>query len=677
MDLLRTRSARLAPLATIGRSHLFMVAVAIVCGLGGGYGAVALRWLIGLVQREFFGPGPHILAIVEGLPWQWRLAAPALGGLLVGPLIHFVAREAKGHGVPEVMESMVMHGGVIRPRVVVVKAVASAITIGSGGSVGREGPIVQIGSALGSTMGQVLGMSTRHVRTLVGCGAAAGIAAAFNAPIAGALFAVEILLGDFGVPQFSPIVISSVVATVVSRHFLGDFPAFDVPQYRLAGPFELVPYMIVGLVSGLVAVAFIRTLYGAEELFERMPAPEWIKPALGGAAVGAMGIWLPYVYGVGYDSINAALAGRLPAALLAGLVAAKMVATSITLASGGSGGVFAPSLFLGAMTGGFLGTFVHQLLPTYTASSGAYALVTMGAVVGAATHAPITAIIIIFELTGDYRIIAPLMAACVISTLVSTLLQRDSIYTLKLRLRGIDPFKEEDPNPLKALFVREIIDRAPEVIPADLPFMNVLELVVRSRHQEFFVVDEAGTLLGSVALSELRKLIFEEEALKHVVVAADLLVPARWRLHEDDHLDLAMQFFSRADVAELPVIEPRDKHLIGTVHLQDVLSARNQELLRRDLAGNVSTTVSLVGRLRQVEIGDGYVVQEIPAPHSFVGRTLRELDVRARHGVQVLFVRSHADGATLRVASPDERIAAEDALIVAGSRRAADALGFL
>jgi CIC family chloride channel protein len=677
MNLLRTRFAPLAPLATIGRSHLFMVAVAIVCGLGGGYGAVALRWLIGLVQREFFGPGPHILVIVEGLPWQWRLAAPALGGLLVGPLIHFVAREAKGHGVPEVMESMVMRGGVIRPRVVVVKAVASAITIGSGGSVGREGPIVQIGSALGSTIGQVLGMSTRHVRTLVGCGAAAGIAAAFNAPIAGALFAVEILLGDFGVPQFSPIVISSVVATVVSRHFLGDFPAFDVPQYRLAGPFELVPYMLVGLVSGLVAVAFIRTLYGAEELFERLAAPEWLKPAIGGAAVGAMGIWLPYVYGVGYDSINAALAGTLPAALLAGLVVAKMLATSITLASGGSGGVFAPSLFLGAMTGGFLGTFVHQLLPAYTASSGAYALVTMGAVVGAATHAPITAIIMIFELTGDYRIIAPLMTACVISTLVSTLLQRDSIYTLKLRLRGIDPFKEEDPNPLKALFVREIVDRAPEVIRADLPFMNVLELVVRSRHQEFFVVDEEGALLGSVALSELRKLIFEEEALKHVVVAADLLVPARWRLHEDDHLDLAMQFFSRADVAELPVIDPRDKHLIGTVHLQDVITARNQELLRRDLAGNVSTTVSLVGRLRQVEIGDGYVVQEIPAPRSFVGRTLRELDVRARHGVQVLFLRSRADGAGLRVPTPDETIGPEDALIVAGPRTAADALGFL
>jgi CIC family chloride channel protein len=662
---------------TVGRSHLFMVTVAVLCGLGGGYGAVALRWLIAFIQSCFFGPGTHVLEIVEHVPWQWRLAAPAVGGLLVAPLVS-IAREARGHGVPEVMESMIARGGVIRPRIVVVKAVASAISIGSGGSVGREGPIVQIGSALGSTVGQMLGVSTRQIRTLVGCGAAAGIAAAFNAPIAGALFAVEILLGDFGVPQFSPIVISSVVATVVSRHFLGDFPAFSVPRYQLAGPFELVPYMLVGLVAGLVALAFIGILYGAEAFFERLRVPEPAKPAIGGLLVGGIGIWLPQVYGVGYDSINAALAGNISVWLLAILIVAKLAATSITLGSGGSGGVFAPSLFLGAMTGGFLGTFIHQWFPAATGSSGAYALVTMGAVVGAATHAPITAIIIIFELTGDYRIIPPLMASCVISTLVATLLRRDSIYTLKLRTRGLDPFKEEDPNVLAQLWVRDIIDRAPETIPASLPFIKVLELIVRTRHEELFVLDAEGHLLGGVSLPEIRHILFDLDALRQVAVAADLVEPARWRLHEDDNLDVAMRLFSLADAHELPVVDAEGRTLVGTVHLTDIMTARDKELLRRDLAGSMMSTVSLVGRVRQVEIGDGYVVQEIPSPRSFVGHTLRELDVRARHGVQVIFVKRLEDDHTrLVVPEPDDGIVKGDTLIVAGPRDAADALAYV
>jgi CIC family chloride channel protein len=663
---------------SIGRSHLFMVVIAIVCGLGGGLGAVALRALILGVQELFFGRGADPLTLIEATPWHWRLLAPAIGGIFVGPLVYFGAREAKGHGVPEVMESILLRGGAIRPRVVVVKALASAVTIGSGGSVGREGPIVQIGSALGSTIGQVLRLSAPQLRTLVGCGAAAGIAAAFNAPIAGALFAVEILLGDFDVPQFSPIVISSVVATVVSRHFLGDFPAFVVPPYKLVSPFELLPYTVLGVIAGLVAVAFIVVLYRAEAFFDELRIPEYVKAPLGGLAVGVIGIAFPQVFGVGYGTINAALTGSVSAALLAVLLITKMLATSVTLASGGSGGVFAPSLFLGAMTGGFIGTLVHALFPTLTASSGAYALVAMGAVVGAATHAPITAIIIIFELTGDYRIIPPLMAACVVSTLVATWLRRDSIYTLKLRLRGLDPFKEEDPNVLRTLHVRDIIDRSPEVIEAAAPFQSLLDLLVRSRHLEFFVVDEHKRLLGTVSLSALRQLIFEGEWLRHLVVAGDVVQPLPGPVHENDNLDVVTQLFSRADVDELAVVDEHDPYkLVGTIHWHDVLTARNQALLRRDLTGSLVSTVSLVGRVRQVEVGDGYVVQELAAPRAFIGHTLGELQVGSRYGVQVIFVRSAiaTDGATpLRVPRADERLREGDRLLVAGPKAAADRL---
>jgi len=650
-----------------------MVAVAIVCGLGGGLGAVALRELIRLAQELFFGPGEELLPILATLSLKWRVLAPAIGGLIVGPLVYFVAREAKGHGVPEVMEAMMLRGGAIRPRVVVVKAIASAISIGSGGSVGREGPIVQIGAALGSTLGQMLGVSTQQLRTLVGCGAAAGIAAAFNAPIAGALFAVEILLGDFGVPQFSPIVLASVVATVVSRHFLGDFPAFQVPAYQLVSPFELIPYMVLGLISGLVAVAFVIVLYESENLFEKFPIPEPLKAPVGGLMIGALALALPQVFGVGYETINAALAGQLSVSLLIALLVGKILATSITLASGGSGGVFAPSLFLGAMTGGALGTLVHQLFPFATATSGAYALVAMGAVVGAATHAPITAIIIIFELTADYHIIPPLMAACVVSSLLAMWLRRDSIYTLKLRLRGLDPFKQDDPNPLKSLYIRDVLDPKPEVVAPSMPFERVLDLVVMSPHTEFFVCGDNGMLLGGVSFSEVRRVIFEQQALAGLVVAADLVDRSIPVVHSDDSLDVVMRLFNHRDDDELPVVDDADGgRLVGSVHRRDVIDARNEAVLRRDLVGSMSSTVSLLGRVSEVDVGDGYVVEEIPSPRAFNGHSLRELDIPSRYGVQVIFIRSRVDGtARLRTPTADDCPQEGDTLIVTGPGEAA------
>ena len=258
------------------------------------------------------------------------------------------------------MAAVALRGGVIRARIVAVKALASAVSIGSGGSVGREGPIVQIASALGSSIGQLLRVPASQLRVIVACGAAAGVAATFNAPIAGALFAAEVIVGNFALAQLSPIVISSVVATVVSRFFLGNHPAFEVPAYELVSPLELIPYMLVGVCAGFVALIFMRSLYASEDFFDRIPIPEYTKAALGGLIVGAIGIALPHVYGVGYSTITLALTDQLPVAMLGALLLAKIAATSITIGSGGSGGIFAPSLFLGATTGGFLGSILHQ-----------------------------------------------------------------------------------------------------------------------------------------------------------------------------------------------------------------------------------------------------------------------------------------------------------------------------
>ncbi len=675
--------------------HLYMVGCAVFVGLAGALGAVLFRLMIRLVQGFAF-EGTHGVAIVfeEGiaaetrdpldvahqLAWYWRIAIPAAGGALVGPLIYFFAREARGHGIPEVMKAVAIRGGVIRARIVGVKALASALSIGTGGSVGREGPIVQIGSAFGSTLGQKLQLNAAGVRTLVGCGAAAGISATFNAPIAGAIFAAEIIVGDFAVTQFTPIVISSVVASVVTRYAIGNHPAFPVPDYEIVSPFELGPYMVAGVVAGLVAVAFIRTLTYAEDTFEKVPLPEWSKATIGGALVGVMAVWLPNVYGVGYTTISGALTGTLTASLMGLLVVAKIVATSITIGSGGSGGVFAPSLFLGATAGGVVGTLVEQYFPGATASSGAYALVTMGAVVAAATHAPVSAIIILFELTQTIDIIPALMTACVISTLVAQLSYRDSIYTTKLRRQGVDIFESKNPNVLKDLSVRDVIVLDPVVIPASADFKTVLDLVVVSPHNQFYVSSPTGGHLGAISLQEIRRLIYEQDALQHVVVAGDLVDTSHPSVTDDVDLSVVMSIFSSSHVDEIAVVNADDPtKLVGTVREKDVIEASSTEQLRRDLAGGMQTSLRAAGSGQTVDLGDGHQLREIMAPPHVVGRSLRRLGLRERVGVQVLLVRSKKpEGETqLRVPHGDDVLVEGDAVIVAGTTEALDMLDAL
>jgi CIC family chloride channel protein len=365
-----------------------------------------------------------------------------------------------------------------------------------------------------------------------------------------------------------------------------------------------------------------------------------------------------------------ALAGTLSAVTMAALVFTKIVAPSITIGSGGSGGVFAPSLFLGAMLGGVVGTLVNQYFPGATASSGAYALVTMGAVVAATTHAPISAIIIIFELTQTIDIIPALMSACVVSSLVSQLLSRDSIYTSKLRRQGIDLGESADPNVLKSLYVRDVIDEQPEVISESANFQAILDLVVQSDHAQYFVQNDQGRLLGAISLSEVRRLIYEQEALRHLVVAGDLVDTRHPSVTADNDLAVVMQIFSGTRLDEIAVVDAVDPtSLLGTVSEKDIVEASQNEQLRRDLAGGFSSSMTAVGRGKTVDLGDGFWLREILAPAYMFGRSLAELAIRERTGVQVVLVRGRRsdDGGKVRVVGALDQFEEGETLIVAGT----------
>lgn len=652
--------------------HTFVILVAILIGLLAGFGAIGVRFLIRLFQRISFGPGLNILELAQQLPWYERILIPTIGGLIVGPIIHFLAKEAKGHGVPEVMEAVVIKDGMIRPRVALVKAVASALSIGTGGSVGREGPVVQIGSSIGSTIGQLLMVSGRRLRTFVACGAAAGIAAAFNAPIAGALFSVEIILGDFGMTRFSPIVISSVMATVVSRHFLGDFAAFEVPHYDLVSPFELIFYFGMGVFCGVAALAFIRVLYYCESLFERMQVSDAVKPAIGGLVIGVMALWVPHIYGVGYESINLALHGNMVWSLLFLLIFAKLIATSITLGSGGSGGVFAPSLYIGAMAGGFFGTIVHRFFPAMTASSGAYALVGMGAVVSGATHAPITAILIIFELTNDYKIILPLMISCIISSLFANKFEKESIYTLKLALRGINIFAGKEMNVLRKLHVSDVLEPV-ETIAETLPFSALVDKITLSKEGVFYVAGDGGRFLGTIRLQDLSLILKDLENLKDLLVARDLVSDSYPFLNPEDNLDHAMHLFGKTDIEEIPVLDPEDPgKLLGRVHETQVIQAYNREIFNKDTLTEIRGSMQSIERTHMETLVEGFALVEMQAPLSFVGKDLQELALRQRYGVQVYLVKKRVqdgrrgDEMVEVMPRPDTVIEQGDYLLLAG-----------
>ena len=555
-----------------------LLLLALTVGAGAGVGAIAFRWLIETFTMLLSGHPDYSAAghaahpALPGLGKWFVVGAPVVAGLLYGPLVHFFAREARGHGVPEVMYAVARRGGRIAPQVAGVKALASALCIGGGGSVGREGPIVQIGSALGSTLGRVVRVPEPRMKMLVACGAAGGIAATFNAPLAGVFFAMELILVDFAAQSFGMVVLAAVTASVIGRAALGDAAFLTLPAFTVDHVAEYGFFAVLGLAAGGVGVLFTRVLYAVEDLCDALwRGPEWLRPAVGGIALGLLLLVLPQMYGVGYPVLNAGVAGTYAIGFLLVLLVAKVLATSLTIGIGGSGGVFAPSLFIGAMLGSAFGEVLQLLAPGTAGPVGAYGLIGMGAVFAGAARAPITAVIIMFELTGEYTIILPLMAAIVLATGVSHGLSRDTIYSLKLRRRGIDLDTRHETAPRsQTLGVTEVMTGVPPAVPETSSLSEAARFLAQSADGVLPVCGSGRQYLGVVTSRAVAEALADgrhDRDLVRDVVEFPPTVDATNRLQE------GIVALDVSGGSALPVLDPGHEEVVGWLTLHGALAA--------------------------------------------------------------------------------------------------------
>jgi chloride channel protein, CIC family len=572
--------------------HLVVITtLAVIVGIVAGLGAVFTEWLVEVVHHAFFDT--KLWGLLDVFGEYYLIVIPAIGALIFTPIILHFAREAKGHGVSEVLEAVSVKGGRIQPRVGVVKSVASAFCIGTGGSVGLEGPIAQIGSALGSSVGQFFRMNEDRIRLLLACGAGAGIAATFHAPLTGTIFALELILGHLEAHYFSAVVISAVVADSIAQLFFHTAPVV-VDHYTNPIALELVLYAILGVITGLCAVFFVRVLFAMEEFWKKipLPMPEYTRPVMGGLILGVAGMLvffqmdgIPRFFGIGYETMDDALNGRLGLELIFGLLLIKIFTTSLTLGSGGSGGTFTPSLFMGAMLGGSFGHVVNMLFPETTAPPGAYALAGMAAFFSGAAHAPMTAIFVAFELTGNYHLILPIMLTTVISSLVSQTIHPNSMYTLKLVGRGIRIIRGAPGQELyimDSVSVNEAMTEKVDTVPLSMPLLRLMEKFDQTRHHGFPVVNEAGELAGIVTTKDLDTAIAAGRLGGRTV--ADIAVQDVLVAYPFEPMSAALERLGMRDVSQLPVVEDEgSRKLAGIVLRTDIIKAYNKALKKRNM----------------------------------------------------------------------------------------------
>jgi CIC family chloride channel protein len=547
-------------------------------GVLGGCSAAAFRDAIQGMLWLFTGHTGGLVATALVLPWWHRLVVPPIGGLLAGLVLHFAARFAKGQPSTDYMEAVALGHGTIHLRPSLAKSASSLLTIASGGSIGREGAMVQLAATLASSVGRHFGkLSTPRLRLLVACGAASGIAAVYDVTIAAALFVAEIVLGSIAMESLGPLVLSSVASWLTMRHLGGSEAYVNSPPFELVSGWEMVPYLVLGLVLGVAAPGFVQLLRKSQVLFHRWAPHIYLRLALGGLIVGLLSVPFPEVWGNGRSTVNLVLQNPWPWQTLGLILVCKVAATAATTGSGAVGGVFTPTLFTGAMLGGLFGHAAVATWPGPTAGPQAYALVGMGGFLAAVTRAPLMGMVMVFEMTLNYGIIAPLMLVSVVAYYTAQSFLADSIYTESLR-RKREAAAAPEP---RLATVADLMQPAPATVLESAPFEEVARLFTTQPYDHLLVINEEGQLRGAIALQDVKSQLNNTE-LAHLLTASDLVRPDIPAVTPQNKLGEALEHFRQYDGERLPVVHDLEaKRLVGTISKTDLLLAVADKLWAR------------------------------------------------------------------------------------------------
>jgi CIC family chloride channel protein len=640
-----------------------------VVGAAGAILASGLRWAGDAFQDLLWGSGGGITSQVAAAPQWMRLVLPAAGGIVAGAILVYglkMARTERGWGI---LEAVVLRDGVLKFRPAMVNSLSSLITIATGGSVGREGPMVLLSSTMASKIGQWLDFPTRHLRILTAAGLASGIASAYNAPIGASLFAMEIILGNFAMEVFAPLVAAAVVATLVARGLYGGEPVFHVPPFEMVSLWEIGIYVLLGVAGGLLAAAFLGALRTSARFFNALPLGRPVAMGLVGLLLGVVILWYPEVCGGGRGLTDAVLDASYMWRLATALLVLKLVMTALTVGSGGVGGVFTPALFVGAALGYSFGTLAHFLAPASTANPAAYALVGMGCLLAGTTHAPIMAILMIFEMSLNYSIVLPLMLSTVTASLVARAVSPRSVYTEALSRKGAAPMTPEA-QVMTSLCVKDIMRREFESAPPDLPLPRILDVFIKGRRNHLYVVDGDGRFLGAIGLHDLKETLRESEDVP-AVIALDLVGPSFELTVPEEHLDKVMERLWSQDCERIPVVDSfATRKILGTVSKRDILGVYTLEVLHRKSMMTKFHGLQAEDSAESpyVELPEDYRVDGVKVGENLAGRTVAESGLRDSFDVTVLLIRRRdASGRELRlVPKPETHLRLGDRLVVYG-----------
>ncbi|HEY0368134.1 MAG TPA: ClcB-like voltage-gated chloride channel protein [Chthoniobacterales bacterium] len=541
-----------------------------VIGFAGALSSIGFRYLTALAHMTLTGDRTlRMIETFEHLPLWQRLLTPAAGALVAGVIISLGRRFNPKIATTDYMEAIVLGNGRISARLSLVKCASAMFTIASGGSIGREGPLVQLSSLVASLLGRIQKWSTLRLRLLVGCGAAAGIASAYNAPIAGALFVAEIVLGSLAMDIFGPLVFASVIATLTVRGFIGGDPLYGIPPFKLNASWEIIPYLSLGFAAGIAAPLFLRLLDASENAFRKMKLPVYARMTIGGLIVGGLAIMHPEVCGNGYAAVNAILHGQWLWETLAVVLAFKIIATAATFGSGAVGGVFTPTLFVGASLGFLFGSGFDAIFRHAHLDPSACALVGMGAFLAGTTHAPVMAIMMIFELTLDYQIILPLMLACVVAYYTAARIEPRSIYSESVKRKGGGRFSAR----LVDVNVADLMKRDPVVVQGTAGFETIGEKFLTNAFNHLYVEDADHRFLGAISLHDIKSSL-QDPALAKGIIAADLMHEDFPTISVETPISDALGIFGRHTGERLPVVNNEiDKRLVGSLSKTDVMLA--------------------------------------------------------------------------------------------------------